>query len=158
MTTPIPAWQGNWNERILRQIRRFGSETILEFLDQFPGETYSQVADRLGDDVAPAQLQRLQFSEAKATGQLRQAAMDALVRVLKDTLPRGWNPKEPRNSAAICAFGAWGGMVESEAKLIDPDVLLAVWRAIEALVPGEGWVPQAVGDPLLQEAFKRGWP
>src|SRR5262245_64046658 len=97
---PIPSWQGNWNERIYQRIRRFGSETILEFLAQFPISTYMELSDKLGDDIAPVQLQNLQFKEALEIGQIRNAAMDGLVRVLRDGLPRGWNPKEPRNSAA----------------------------------------------------------
>lgn len=158
MTTPLPAWQGNWRERIYRGIRRFGCETVSEFLEKFAGETYSQVVERLGDEIAPVQLQCVQFGEARETRRLREAAMDGLVRVVNDMLPSGWNSKDPRSSAAICAFGAWAGMVKAEGGFQDSDLLLEVWRAIETRLPGIGWHPKNVQVPILQEAFKAGWP
>jgi hypothetical protein len=155
---PVPAWQGNWNERLYQRIRRFGSETVLEFLAQFPRSTYMELSDKLGEDVAPVQLQHLQFTEALESGQVREAAMDGLVRVLRDGLLKGWNSREPRNSAANCAYGAWAGMLETRTRIKNPDVLLAIWRSIEGAHPPEGWLPDSPKDLILQEAFNKHWP
>jgi hypothetical protein len=105
------------------------------------------------------QLSRLQMQEAKRDGTLRQAAMDAFARELNWRLPEGWVPDGPAESRAAGAYASTTTLVEIDGE--SPQFhgqLLEMYQSLKLLQPPIGWRPAGGNDPLIQEAFARGWP
>ncbi len=155
---PSPVWKGDWFARAYGALRRLGFETASDFLNAHPSETYHELAERLGSDIAPVQIQHLQFLEAKESGRVRAAAMDGLARKLREHIPEGWAKGSTAKSKAMDAYAHWAGMVETRGKNIEAGRLLAVWRALERIGPPEGWLPSDARDDILVRAFAEGWP
>ena len=129
----------------------------------FPGEPYIHLVNRLGDDVAPIQLECVQFDEAEKQGDLRFAAMDSLVRDLREYLEKGWEGSSGRHFATIQAYVAWLGRLEGSSRNLKPNADLhrlgeSVWNALEEMQPPIAWVPAAVSDEYVSGAFAIGWP
>ncbi|WP_145234368.1 NUDIX hydrolase [Urbifossiella limnaea] len=150
-------WSGDWRNRVIVRVRALGYPSVAAFLESIPAETYKAASDRLGDDVAPIQLELAQFAEARRSGTVRAAAMDSLVREATQHIPGGW-PDDP-----VGHFGLGGVYVCWAIRVEDVQVALrakadAVWAALTALSPPAGWLPTRVDDPLIVAAFDSGWP
>src|SRR5688572_2404485 len=152
-----PAWKGNFVSRVVELLNRRGFESLSDFLSAFPSDTYPQLAERLGPDIAPVQIQQLQFLEAMDANTVRVAAIDGLARKLREHLPEGWAGDPSSRSMAMSAFAHWAGMVETRAKSVKGDALLAVWRALERACPPGGWLPSSARDECLGKAFAEAW-
>lgn len=159
MMTMEQMWSGDWRARIRGRIHALGCETMGDFLNRHPAEPYHKMARGLGVDVAAAQLSRMQFEEATDAGALRLAALDGLARVIKNHLKRGWDVGRHVVFNTAGARADWLVLLEFRA---DAPHLLprgeAVWDALKALDPPQGWLPDGPDDPMIQAAFDKAWP
>lgn len=159
MDKPSQTWTGNWSQRIHGALHELGFESATDFLRRFPGESYLTVVDRIAPWVAAMQLINLQMQEARASGTLRDAAMDGCARNLNDRLSDGWTEG---SGAETFLAGALAGV--SAALTVDAESpesarrLEGVYKALRAVRPPVGWRPSGPDDPIIREAFAQGWP
>ena len=152
-------WTANWPQRLKAQLRRIGFETVEDFLRRFPGEPSTEVVKRIAPWVAAMQLERLQMQEAKLSGRIREAAIDAFARDLNLRLPGGWSSDDRGLSRAAGAIAHALTLVDLEAEAPEHrGKLFATFDALKKHRPPEGWHPTGPDDPLLQRAFAEGWP
>jgi hypothetical protein len=90
MANAEATWKGNWQARIQQRLNEMGFSSMSEFLAHFPGEPYIQVANRLGENVAGAQIVWMQNKEATSQHAIKLLAMDALSHELNYHLENGW--------------------------------------------------------------------
>jgi hypothetical protein len=152
-------WSGNWPQRLQRALRDAGFESASEFLRQFPGESYLTVVNRIAPWVAAAQLINMQMQEARASGTLRQAAMDGCARNLNDRLPDGWMEGGEVESLLASALAGVSASITVDAESPESARRLeGVYKAIKSLSPPVGWHPSGPNDPIICNAFAQGWP
>jgi hypothetical protein len=169
-------WHGDWETRLLDRLRDLGYTNTLEFLQAFPGHSYKQLVDTIGD-CAVVQLEFLQFKEAEAADRLREAAMDCLTRNLRSYLPRGWG-RSDFDSTLPASVVDWlkddevtnrsrfliaSAICHSSASLVrfgaeKPKKMVLVGKALQELNPPLGWQPAGPDDPLIVAAFAVAWP
>lgn len=159
MSASHQTWTTDWPNRLRDELRSKGYESITSFLSQFPAEPYVDVARRIAPWVAGMQVSRLHMQEAKLSGQLRAAAMDALARDLNWRLPDGWVPDSTTESraAGAAATSTTSVVVDGDAPHFKPR-MLEVYKGLKACEPAVGWKPSGPDDPLICDAFARGWP
>jgi hypothetical protein len=147
-------WAGDWGGRVVAHFRALGYSSVAEFLERNPAEPYLALADRLGDDMAAFQLERVQFEDAQRSGTVRRAAMDSLARDVNDQLPGGWPDDSTGHFGVARVYATWATRLEmTDAGL--KALADAVWAALS---PPAGWLPTREDDPLITAAFDRGWP
>jgi hypothetical protein len=150
-------WGGNWRSKIKSRLHAVGCEPVSDFLARFPAEPYITVAERLGDDVAAFQLEWMQFEEGKSENAIRNLAMDSLAGDLRSHLPAGWRHGAKADFDTAGAYADW--VVRLEQQQAEAKVkATAVWETLEELHPPVGWSPSVPRDPLIVDAFTKGWP
>jgi hypothetical protein len=166
MNEATSAWVGDWRTRILGRVRESGCSSLLEYLAKYPGEPYLELADRLGrplaaggNDVAATQVQALHFEAAsQSPSDMRNAAQDALVRLLRQHLRRGWNTGPRADFRRAGAKVDWVSLVsggQSNQELLAR--AQAVWAHMCRQEVPDDWIPTAHSDQFLEGAFERGW-
>ena len=153
-------WEGDWNTRVRERVRSNGSDSVLDLLDQHPCEPYFLIARRLGNDVAAAQVARMQFEEVDGPGGFRQAAIDALSREITEQLKRGWGVGKHVEFLTADVFAGWMALLEYRVGS-PPHILArgeAVWEELNRIDPPQGWKPTGTDDSILVAAFAKGWP
>ena len=180
LTNDAAAWQGDWRSRISGCLQERGYDGLLGFLKSNPGTSYVSLAEEVGSGAFGMQLVATAFCEARSKGEFRWAAMDCLVREIRDVFQFGWGrvyiPPHPASLAKELekevaeqgadrmvrlqgaeAFGGWASSVKQVPGRVD-SLLAAVWDGLLALVPPVGWLPEGPDDPFIVAAFDRGWP
>lgn len=148
-----------WEGRVYKSIYTLGCNSVYEFLKLFPGEPYVAIARRIPIPTVPVHLIKLQMEEARQTGHVRDAAMDALVRSLNRSVPLGWGVASNADFEHASAYTDWLGILKFRARMPELEAAaLRVFEVLKALPPPKGWHPSAPNDPLIAEAFIRGWP
>jgi len=148
----VPAWRGDWQERIAQRLKEQGFESYSAFLEANPGVTYTEMAQLLsaGEDVVPVQLERLHASSVRPE-QREQAVLDSLARFLREALKKGWGVGHRWHSSVGAALTSWnvtwGGGTEIEK----------LERALFELKPPDGWIPEPKDDPVLLKAAAAVW-
>jgi len=155
VTTP---WQGNWKGRLHSTIAARGYCVLEDFLAQHPGMSYVKLAASLGAArVAAMQICSEQLQRAAAVGRLREAAKDALVRFLADSIKRGWGRGGRFSYKPACALGDWTVCVlrcsGSPADAGLKGTLKKVGDYLQKCDPPVGWVPESPDDALIERAF-----
>jgi len=180
-------WSTGWEKRLQNRVHALGCQSIGEYLEEYPGEPYVAVAERLGDDVAAIQLSRMQIQEIRDQREFRHVAMDSLAREISAHLPDGWQrcsplPRVEEAQTLWKHLAALGGRTLTDEETnrriefqmsgvyaywvvllqkYDPKVdaqANAVWHALKSLSPPTGWLPKGADDPLIVRAFDVGWP
>jgi hypothetical protein len=134
-----------------------GFQNVSEFLSRYPGEPYTTVATRLGEDVAALQVMWMQNAEAKDNQAIQHLAMDALARELNYVLPHGWRHGAREDSDRSSAYAFWMTRLSQE---ISPELKLTaqmVWDELKRLDPPTGWSPGGPDDEYIARAFAHGW-
>ena len=157
------AWKGDWREKVCLRIAALGFSGIDRFMSAFPAEPYLILVSRLGDDVAPIQLECIQFNDAEKRNYLRIAAIDSLVRDLRRYLDKGWEGGARGNFATVQAKVTWVRRLDGSSRNRSPSAELhslgeTVWNALEQLQPPIGWLPTGLGDEYIRSAFGVAWP
>ena len=153
------AWQTGWQARVQYDAKLHGFSSISELLATRPGVPYEEVTSLFQTAVAPIQLVRLQLDEAGWAGSICAAAMDILPREINRAFPNGWQKGENPDFRRASAFSAFMTDIVFDGKATK-DMEAAAQKVCEELVriaPPVGWRPSGPNDPLIQEAFSRGW-
>jgi hypothetical protein len=159
MTSEFPhTWSPAWGANILTAARSLGFETLTAFLGSLPSRTYSEVADRLGKQVAPIQIIAIQFSEAKAKGTVRAAAMDCLSRNIVEQLPDGWGKGTNSDWRAIKALSNWSSEVIATGDCGELEPILDNVMEAFSKAPPDGWIPIGANDPIIEAIFDEHYP
>jgi hypothetical protein len=157
----IPAWEGQWKERVHARLleRDFSSLTI--FADARPTATLQELAEELGPqgDVAPVQIEWLLRIEAEDAGRIHRFARSALVRQIHEFFPQGWNraarpapgPSSPEEWCRSRVYSTWSTEIGEEHDAVAD----RVFDALEKLAP-HGWLPAGPDDPIIAHAFRDG--
>jgi hypothetical protein len=159
---------GDWRARIRDRLLELGFQTVNAFLIEYPGLPYLELSQILGEGIAvPICIVTMQFEEAKAQGNIREAALDALPRAINQYLPTGWqkdggdtleeNEKKRIDLLTANAYAIWVTQLERCDKGLKP-LADAVWRALHTCRPDVGWRPTGPNDLLIKMAFEKGWP
>jgi len=149
MRETVPAWRGDWKQRVKERVRQRGFESFLAYLKSNAGVPYSVMARELseGEDIAPVQLETLHAEDVDPQ-QRQEAILDSLARFVRGALKKGWGIDRYWETNVIGALSswsvAWGG---------GPD-LDRLKRALFSLPPPTGWMPEAQGDPVLLRALE----
>jgi hypothetical protein len=157
LTPTHRAWVHDWKDKLATRVAAEGFNTMSELLAKCPGEPYLTIADRLGDDVAAAQIEWMHFKEAIKCGQLRAAAMDSLARDIRSHLPAGWQQAAKGHFHTAGARADWIVRIE-QADANVRSKAIAVWISLEKSNPPVGWKPSGPEDALIVAAFHSGWP
>lgn len=150
-------WGGDWRTRLIHAVKTLGYESVSAFLSAHPCTPYLVLADMLGDHIAALQIVWSQFREAVDSGKLRDAAIDCLVRELHRHLKRGWGKGMRADFHTAGVYAVWVGEVTRFTPSVRPQAD-AVWQALAASRPPQGWLPSSSADLLVLNAFSIGWP
>lgn len=164
MKTLEDVWGKDWKEKIYDRVRARGFKQMRDYLANQPTATYHQLADQLGEDVAPVQLTMMHVAEAHADGAhaFREAAKDCLVRYLRERLPLGWGrvPLDQRELTESFmntkAFVGWESSIEEVDRAMAP-YIDGVWDQLQELAIN-GWLPEGADDEVIRRAFDAAWP
>jgi hypothetical protein len=156
MTT---AWTGDWKARIADRLRDLGCAGMSQFIAMFPRESFYELSKRLGDDVAPIQMEAFLAWEGHETGRDREIAMECLVRLMYEHNRRGWNKGRHasfRQSSVLSKWLSVSVLAENVNRFrVEKE---QVWKALKDSQPPEGWLPESAQDSFIQQAFTKGWP
>jgi hypothetical protein len=141
-------WAGDWRERVRQRILALGFEAPRDYGVARPRATFAELANELGPDVAPVQVESVLYEESLLGGYLLENARAALVRELLEIVPRDLKRGHALSFARSHAFAAWSSSMHEE-------LAEAASRAWGRLVPGlsETWVPDGPEDPIVVAAF-----
>jgi hypothetical protein len=143
------AWKGDWVERVNLRLKERGFDSLESFTSSHPECTFVELADELGDDVVPVQIEMLLRKEAAEGGWGERFARDYLARELRARLPQGWGLTPKSDYRRAGAFAAWKTFLgEENASSAD-----RAWENLKCLSPSGGWVPVGADDALLLRAF-----
>jgi len=142
-------WTGDWSQRIVHRTQALGYASLTELSERYPAMTFEGLANLVGDDIAPVQVEQILRAEALEAGTFGCFARDALVRYLREYLPAGWLVGDRVDARTAQAFGAWSTAVGEQ---FDP-LTEAAWVELKATVPPMGWLPDGPNDPHLLKAF-----
>jgi hypothetical protein len=152
------AWQSNWATRLAEYLKEQNVSGLSEYLGRYPNVGYDKLPSRFPFPIAPVQIYRTHMNEAAKAGQVREAAMDVLVRSLNRFMCEGWGVGDDSWKRAK-VFSEFATIVALNSNLEDIDLLVRnVFDALKAGQPPLGWLPKNVADPLIQLAFTNGWP
>ena len=140
----VPAWQGDWEARIMLRVKALGFESYDAFLHANPGMPYDQMARLLGEgDLAPVQFERL-HAASTAPDQRAVAVLDSLARYLRGALKKGWGVGKYWESDLMGALAGWhtnwGGGEDLDR----------LQKTLLGAKPPMGWLPEPKDDPLLR--------
>jgi hypothetical protein len=123
---------------------------VLAYLEGFVGVPYSQLAPELGenDDLAAVHLEAWHVEES-APANNQEALIDSLTRFLRGSSQEGLGSRLYWETNVIGALSSWSVAWGAGPRLDRVKALLF------AATPPQGWIPQASGDPILLEVFKR---
>jgi hypothetical protein len=143
------SWQGHWKARLYERVRERGYTSLTAFAEARPAIPLYVLADELGkDDVAAVQVLSGLLAEAEQRKTVTRFVRDVLVRLLSQSLPRGWPAvmdDEARFDVAK-ALGSWSAYIpETYQERADQ-----VMAALRITPPPPGWRPLGPDDELLR--------
>lgn len=136
-------WSGDWNRRLAERILASGHPDLKSFLSANRDKSYEELAELLGEDVAPVQVQTLEAAEAASEG-VTSAAAESLARFLRASLPNGWGGTRYWESSALGALARWEAIWSKRV------TTSGVPEALFRRNPPLGWRPQDGADLLLR--------
>jgi hypothetical protein len=144
----MSTWQGDWLNRIKERVKELGYNSIFEFIDTYPAESYSDLAKMLSvdKDVAPVQVAKM-HALASLERCKKGAIIDSFCRRINEDLPNGWGIGKYWESRLMGSLSMWEGMWDELANLENFDEILF------EISPTQGWKPNK-DDPLVQDIFK----
>jgi hypothetical protein len=161
-------WIGDWKGRLMRALRARGYGSVAHFLTDHAELTYEQAAREIDEITAPLQIVVLQMDEAIDNDSYRDAAADALARVVLANMRKGWGMPPRFDSRAASALVSWISIVapwapppgaRSERRPMTEEDCRRIWKVlVEDVKPHQGWKPSGANDPYIREAFRLGLP
>lgn len=145
------AWQGDWRERIYQALEPLGYQSLTTYCANTPTQPLYLIAQQLGPDIAPIQLEWLLRQETEQDNNLDHFAQTILVRYLHELIPEGWGIAPDSDFLSAHAYAKWSSALGKGYKDLNKQVW-AQLKASPALFPG--WLPQGVADPVIADAFR----
>jgi hypothetical protein len=146
------AWQGNWPRRIYDRVASKGYDTISGFAHDRPKETYLDLADELGNDVAPIQLIDLICREYCDRDDVEGYARDSLVRYMREEISDGWRVGDNFEFRRAGLAASWLSTMPVDYR----DVADEVWTELcQSPKLYQGWLPAGPNDEILIEVFHK---
>jgi hypothetical protein len=138
-----------------------GYRSVTDFFKAFPGCWIFDLNDKqFQSSLMPILLEIAHAVEAQANGCLREFAVDRLIRGLRFNLPKGRIHVEgkPLTMATISAIADVKVLLDGLGAATEKERVTTSWQELLKLAPPLGWRPKVVDDPLVDQAFERGWP
>ncbi|WP_082207076.1 NUDIX hydrolase [Corallococcus macrosporus] len=143
------SWQGNWKSRLYARVRESGYDSLTAFADARPAVPLVDLAEELGkDDIAGVQVLSGLLAEAEQCNRVTRFVRDVLVRVLSQTLPKGW-PSVMDDGTRFQvgkALGSWSAYIPGTYEERADQVM----AALRSNPPPPGWRPLGPDDELLR--------
>jgi hypothetical protein len=142
---------GDWRKRIYDLIAEKGYGSLTDFAQVNPIMTFQELAQTLGADVAPIQIESLLREEAVESGAFEKFARDTLARRIRQHIPNGWKTGEDFEFNVARAFASWS------AALGEPysEIAHRVWQLFQYAIIDVGWAPDGPADEVLVDIFRR---
>jgi hypothetical protein len=145
------SWHGDWHQRILDGLAKHGHPSMTSYTRAHPTWTYRQLAEALGPDIAPLQVQWIERDEAITENRFVDFASSSLARTLRECLPNGWHwgESEDENFHVAHSTGSWSGAL---GEGYSPQVHLVANKLTDSAIP-KGWLPNGPDDPFIVAAL-----
>ena len=117
-----------------------------QFADEYITSSFSELAEMLGPDVAPIQVEALVKADAIAKQEFDRFAKVSLIRFIKERLPEGWMNDDASAFQRAHLFGSWSSSLGEQNR---PTALIVWKRLQDELGIPERWTPQDENDRLL---------
>jgi hypothetical protein len=131
-------------------LEKLGYSSLTDlFIDQ-PTLNFFTAAQRLSTEkekLAPVQVGNALKEECEQRGDIHFFARVALFTTFTGFEAEGWTKNH------WMRFGRWGGMLGSDSE----EAASRSWDYLKGLELAEGWQPESIFDPILEEAVKRGF-
>jgi hypothetical protein len=145
-------WADGWKERVYERVMALGFPDVTAFSASAPCEPYRLLSPKLGDDIAPVQLEKLMREEAIESGKFALFARDCLARYLRQNLPDGWARGDDSEFRTARSFASWSAALSlNDDKEIDSQTR-KIWDKLRQIAP-TGWQVEGMDDPVLLRAF-----
>jgi hypothetical protein len=137
-----------------------GFASLIAYADSRPTASLTELANHLGSDIEPLDLEYQLVAEAEAAGTMERCARSLLARGLRSELPEGLAiDAGARDEATGCPFRL-SGVFFTLVMSLPPAYHEAVDRIERAMTSADlpsGWLPEGADDPALVELFGSYW-
>lgn len=151
------AWRVDWQARLQTRLEERGQSCLTDFVRAQPAATLLAIADQLGRDIAPVQLQWVLIEEAKNSDDVRRCAVDLLCRKLNE-VQGGWPPSRDWNDQEDVTFALTAWKVSLRGLGYDDALENIITMLLDELDISPGWIPLSADDQTLTVAFDKHWP
>jgi hypothetical protein len=141
-------------------LKATGDDSVASFLARSPGVSLVEVARHYpGSGLCAAGICRAMMREAVERNNVREVAIDYLCREINENLPEGWGRGELLELRTAGPLVSLIAALTLDAQLPQFEAnAKRVWGELKSICPPVGWRPLSADDPILREAFVRGWP
>jgi hypothetical protein len=146
-------WANDWKETIYHKVAALGFDDITAFATSAPGVPYRKLVRKLGDEIAPVQIEKMLREELIAKGNQSFFARDCLARYLAQYLPGGWAANSTHDFYTARAFAAWSAALSLEPNEMTRENTRRVWNIVHQIA-APGWNVAGAEDPVLIRAFE----
>jgi len=146
-------WANNWKENVYNKVAALGFDDITAFATSVPSVPYRKLARKLGDEIAPVQIEKLLREELIAKGNQNFFARDCLARYLAQYLPGGWAGNSTHDFYTARAFSAWSAALSLDPNEMTREQTRRVWNNVHQIA-APGWNVAGAEDQVLLRAFE----
>jgi hypothetical protein len=147
----------DWPKALCGALSAKGFATATAYADSRPTASLDELADELGPEVTPIQVERKLVVEAEESATIERCARSLLARVLRSALPEGWPRewKESTDDEDCPLFRRAGAFLSLEMALPESceGAVNRIRRVMDTADIPSGWLPSGPDDLILIEAF-----
>jgi hypothetical protein len=143
-------------DALSRAVHDKGFVSVTAYADGWPVTSITELADYLGPDIEPLDLEHRLIAEAEATGTMERCARTLLARDLCGELLEGGAEHDDTTSRRLRLSGVFFAL----SMALPPayhDAVDRIERAITSADLPSGWLPEGADDPVLIELFGSYW-
>lgn len=145
----MDAWKGDSRKRISDGAKKNGFPSVLAFAQVHPTLGFEQLAELLGENIAPIQVLWLLREEYVSASNMRGFAISCFVRYFTEIVPKGWRVEANFDFKFAHALACWSSSLGSE---LEQDCDVVIERFNRKSLP-TGWLPSGEDDPIVSEIF-----
>jgi hypothetical protein len=148
----MSTFESNWLKNGISLFRRFGLVSATQFSGKHQLDTYADLARRLNNELAPAQIEMLLCREAINNGKNQQFQIHNFCRHWWNNVPKRWKyDKDPIPFEVAKAVAGWSrGSTNSE----NNPFAAVIARLQSRKYISEGWCPIGIDDQVLDSLFR----
>lgn len=144
-------WDGDWRERIRQRVKELEYQDLIDFSERNSTADFFQLAELLGEQVAPIQVEQILGEEYYRKGKYTKFFRNSLARHIRNSLSQGWNADENSDLQRASAFTDW------ELRTVDEyaDFTERIWSIFKNSndIPND-WLPEDGDDPIIIKKFE----